>query len=336
MQQFGSTGGPRGPRRRGILGAGLAAALAAPRIALGQPGGYPARPVRVVNAYSPGGPADVVCRIVFARLSQQMGQQFVIENRPGAAGTIAAGVVARAPGDGYTLLYDATAHTVNPAIFGARLPYDTRRDFLPVFLSMHVPNTLLAANSFAPQNVAELIALAKATPAGLDCSTTGVGTGPHISLELFNSLTGARLNHVVYRDMAAAQNDLLSGRVPLQFSNVLAAVPHLQAHTARVLAQCGPGPVAALPGVPSMSDTVPGFETYEWNGIFAPAHTPAEIVRRLNLGLNEAIRDPVTIQRLTEIGASTHANTPEEFAAFLDQQFALHARVVREAHITID
>jgi len=150
------------PGRRCALAAGssLVAASIAPCLALGQGEAYPVRPVRVINAYSPGGPADIVCRIVFGGLSQQLGQHFVVENRPGAAGTIAAAAAARAAPDGYTLLYDATAHSVNPALFGARLPYDTRRDLVPVFLSMVVPNTLLAANGSPARTVPEQIAMA--------------------------------------------------------------------------------------------------------------------------------------------------------------------------------
>ena len=328
----------RAPVGRRSLLLGAAGGLAMPALAAGQGGGsaYPARAVRVVNAYSPGGTADVVCRIVFARLSERLGQPFTVENRPGAAGTIAAQTVARAPGDGYTLLYDATAHSVNPSLFGARLPYDTRRDLLPVFLSMVTPNTLMCHPAFEARTVAELIALAKARPGVLDCASTGIGTVQHVSLELLNHMAGVRINHIVYREIAAARNDLTSGRVPLQFSNVPSTLPLLQAGQVRCLAHCGPGPIAVLPGVPAMAETLPGFETWEWNGVFAPAGTPAEIVARLNAELNAAVRDAAVQERLTGLGALTRPNTVEEFTEFRERQIAFFARMVETANIRID
>ena len=176
--------------RRAVL-LGAATALALPRLARAQQA-YPARGVRVINAYSPGGTADVVCRVFCARLSERLGQPFTVENRPGAAGTIAAQAVARAPADGYTLLYDATAHSVNPSLFGNRLPYDTQTDLLPVFLTMVTPNTFVCRQDFEAKTVPELIALAKAKPGQLDCATTGVGTVQHVSIELLNHMAGTR------------------------------------------------------------------------------------------------------------------------------------------------
>jgi len=321
------------PQRRQVLV--LAGGLLAPRILRAQ-GDYPARTVRVINAYSPGGTADVVSRIILGGLSARMGQQFVIENRPGAAGTVAAQAVARATPDGYTLLYDATAHSVNPSLFGSRLSYDTRKDLLPVFLTMVAPTTLHANNAFEAKTVPELIALAKARPGKLDCSSTGIGTVQHVSLELLNHMAGIRINHVVYREAGAAKNDLLSGRVPLQFSNVPASVPILAAREALVMAHCGLKPLDVLPGVPAMADTLPGFETYEWNGIFAPAGTPRDIIERLNTELNATIREPAVAERLHTLGALTRANTPDDFASFREQQIEFFANMVRVANIRID
>ncbi len=321
------------PRRRQLL-AFAGGLLAAPGILRAE--SYPARAVRVINAYSPGGTADVVSRIVLGGLSARMGQQFVVENRPGAAGTVAAQAVARATPDGYTLLYDATAHSVNPSLFGARLSYDTRKDLLPVFLTMVAPTTLHANNDFPAKTVPELIALAKANPGKFDCSSTGIGTVQHVSLELFNHMAGTRINHVVYREAGAARNDLLSGRVPLQFSNVPASVPVFASKSALVMAHCGLQPLDVLPGVPAMADTLPGFETYEWNGIFAPAGAPREIMLKLNTELNATIRDAAIAERLNTLGALTRANTLEEFAAFREQQIEFFTGMVRMANIRID
>ncbi|MBK1660815.1 Bug family tripartite tricarboxylate transporter substrate binding protein, partial [Paracraurococcus ruber] len=305
------------------------------RPALAQ-GRYPNRSVRVVNAYSPGGTADVVCRIVFGALAERMGQGFAVENRPGAAGTLAAQAVARATGDGYTLLYDATAHSVNPSLFGARLPYDTRRELLPIFLTMVTPNTLMRWPQFEAKTVPELIDLAKRMPGKLDCSSTGIGTVQHVSLELFNMLAGVKINHIVYREIAASRNDLTTGRVPLQFSNVPSTLPLTQGNQAVCLAHCGPRPIEVLPGVPAMAEFLPGFETWEWNGVFAPAGTPREILQQLNAELNAVVRDPAVLAKLTGLGALTRANTLDEFAAFREQQIAFFADMVKKADIRID
>lgn len=325
-----------GPRRRSILvAAGLGATLAAPGILHAQ-GGFPTRPVRVVCAYGAGGTADVVSRILCAWMSQRTGQQFLVENRSGAAGTIAASAVVNAPADGYTLLYDATAHSVNPSLFGARLPYNTERDLLPVFLSMVAPNTVNVNNAFEARTVREMIAVARAAPNGLDAGTTGIGSAQHISIELFNHMAGVRLNHVVYRDTPAVKNDLLGGRIALHFSNVPGSVPVIQQGDARVLCHSGLAPIDVLPGIEAIADTLPGYETYEWNGFFAPAGTPAEVVRGLNAMLNEAIQAPVVADRLRVLGALTRANTPEECGNFRREQIVLHARVVREANIRVN
>ncbi|MDO9707804.1 Bug family tripartite tricarboxylate transporter substrate binding protein [Paracraurococcus lichenis] len=313
--------------RRRVLLAGLLAAPAARA---------QAKPVRVVNAYGAGGTADVVCRLLFGRLSERTGQTYVVENRPGAAGSIAASLVARAPPDGSTLLYDATAHSVNPALFGPKLPYDTRRDFLPVYLSLVTPNTILGSHHFAPATVRDLIAAARAAPGTIDAGTTGIGSAQHITLALFNEMAGVQINHVVYRDSPAARNDLVTGRIQLQFSNTPGTVPHLRAGTARVIAHSGREPVPVLPGVEAIAATLPGFETYEWNGVFLPAGTPETINRSLNAALNEAAADPPVAETLAALGAIARPNTPEEFAAFLEEQFALHARVVRDAKIRVD
>ena len=325
---------PSRPRRRSLL-AVTGAGLLTPAVLRAQ-GRYPNHAVRVVNAYSPGGTADVVCRILFAALGEHMGQAFTVENRPGAAGTLAAQAIARAPADGYNLLYDATAHSVNPSLFGSRLPYDTRKELLPVFLAMLTPNTLMRWPGFEAKTVPELIALARVNPGRIDCSSTGIGTVQHVSLELFNQLAGVRINHIVYKEIAASRNDLTTGRVPLQFSNVPSTLPLTQANQAVCLAHCGPSPIGVLPGIPAMAEYLPSFETWEWNGVFAPAGTPAELLQQLNAGLNAVVRDPTVVAKLTGLGALTRANTIDDFAAFREQQIAFFADMVKRANIRID
>ncbi len=319
-------------RRRALLGA--AAMLAAPATLRAQ--AYPSRPVRVVNAYSPGGTADVVCRILCAGISARTGQTFNVDNKPGAAGTIAAQIVARAAPDGYTVLYDATAHSVNPSLFGAKLPYDTRRDLLPVFLAMQTPNTLMRNAKFEAKTVPELIALAKSKPGGLDCASTGIGTVQHVSLELLNQKAGIKINHVPYKEMGSLRNDLFAGRISLQFSNVPGTVAVRSASEVTCMAHTGPQPIEVLPGISAISEILPGFVTYEWNGVFAPAGTDPGLIAKLNTEFNEVIKDAAATQRLAEIGALTKANTVAEFAAFREQQIEFFAEMVKSADIRIE
>ena len=318
-------------RRRALIAAGFAA----PSMTRAQ-GGWPARPLRVICAYGAGGAADTVSRILFARLAERTGWTITIENRPGAAGTVAAGAVARAAPDGYTFLYDATAFSVNPSLFGARLPYDWQRDFSPVFLSMQAPNTILSNNDFAPRTVRQLIDAAKAAPGQIDGGSSGIGSAQHITLALFNSMADVRINHVVYREAAATRTDLLGGRIQLQFSNVPNSVSVRRSGAARILGQSAPARVAVMPEVEAIAETLPGFETWEWNGVFAPTGTPPEIIARLNAELNATIAEAAVIERLEGLGVSAPRNSVEEFSSFLSGQVALHTRVVREADIRIE
>jgi len=318
--------------RRTVVAA--AAALAAPAIARAQ--AYPARPVRVVNAYSPGGTADVISRILCAALTDKLGQSFTVDNKPGAAGTIAAQIVARAPADGYTLLYDATAQSVNPSLFAGKLPYDTRKDLLPIFLSLQTPNTLMRNAAFEAKTVSELIALAKSKPSGLDCASTGVGTVQHVSLELLNQRAGIKINHVPYKEAGAARNDLFAGRIPLQFGNVPGTVGMRSAKEVNCMAHTGPKPIEVLPGVPGIAETLPGFETWEWNGVFAPAGTDPGLITKLNADMNSVFQQPATATRLAELGALAPANTVAEFAAFREKQIAFFAEMVKAANIRIE
>ena len=318
--------------RRTMLGATLG--LAAPAILRAET--YPARPVRVVNAYSPGGTADVICRVLCQAVSDKLGQSFAVDNKPGAAGTVAAQIVARAPADGYTLLYDATAHSVNPSLFAGKLPYDTMRDFMPVFLSLQTPNTLMRNAQFEARTIPELIALAKSKPGGLDCATTGVGTVQHVTLELLNERAGIKINHVPYKEMGSVRNDLFAGRVPLQFSNVPASVALKSAKEVTCMAHCGPQPIAVLPGVPGIAEVLPGFETWEWNGVFAPAGTDPALVTRLNAEMNAAFQLAPVAARLAELGALWHPNTVAEFATFREGQVAFFTEMVKSANIRIE
>ncbi|HYZ34436.1 MAG TPA: tripartite tricarboxylate transporter substrate binding protein [Crenalkalicoccus sp.] len=314
---------------------GLLAAATALRAGGAGAAGWPDHAVRVVVPYSPGGGADTVARILFGKLGELLSASFVIENRGGGAGTIGAAVAAQAPPDGYTLLHDATAFSVNPTLF-ERLPYDSARDFRPVFLAALVPNLLLVHPSVPVGTVAEVIALAKATPGGLDWASSGNGTVQHMALELFARAAEIRLNHIPYRGGGPALADLIAGNVKFFFSNASSSTGHVQAGRVRAIAHTGAGRLRAFPELPPVSDTLPGFEAYEWNGVFTPAGAPDAVVERLSRALNQAIADPGVAERLAGLNVETRPNTPAEFAAYVAAETAKWGRVVREAGIRPD
>src|SRR5262245_4938558 len=258
--------------------------------------------------------------------------QFVIDNRGGAGGTIAAAAVAKAERDGYTIMYDATAHSVNPSLY-ANLPYDTVKDFQPVFLGAIITNLMLANKSVEAQSVGD--ALAKATPGGLDWASSGNGTVQHLALEMFRHRAGIKLNHIPYRGGGPALNDLIGGQVKFFFSNAAASIGHVQAGTIKCLAHTGRGRLAALPDVPALAETLTGFEAYEWQGLFVPAGTPAEIVQKLNAGLNAVLRQPDHIERIKQLNVESRENTPEEFRAFVAAETEKWCNVVHEANIRL-
>jgi tripartite-type tricarboxylate transporter receptor subunit TctC len=289
----------------------------------------------VIVPYPPGGTADAAARIFFAPVSQRLGQPFVIENRAGATGTIGAAAVAQAAPDGQTVLYDATGLSVTPALL-PRLPFSPMRDFVPVFQAVRVPQLLLVHPSSKAKDVAGLIALAKATRGGLDAGSAGNGSVQHLVLELFARTAGIPVNHVPYRGGAPALNDLIAGQLQLYFGNVNVSAPFVRDGALRALAHTGRGRLAALPDVPPLSDTLPGFETYEWNGVFLRSGTPQPIVARLNEALNAALAEPEVAEKLRTADLQASPNTPEQFAAFFREQSEKWQRFVREADIKLD
>ena len=320
-------------RRRLLTGA--AVALAAPLLArTASAQAWPARPVRVIIPYPAGGGADTTGRILFARLGEAWGQQFVIDNRGGAGGTIAEAIAAKADPDGYTVLYDATAFSINPFLY-SKLSFDYGKDFQPVILTTLVPNILVLNKDVPAKTVADVIALAKAAPDGLDFASSGNGTVQHLSLEMFQHMTGTRINHIPYRDGGPALNDVMGGQVKFFFSNGSASVGLVQAGSVKGIAHTGKGRLATLPDLPPVSDTIPGFEAYEWNGVFVPTGTPAEIVQKLNAGMNAMMKDPVVTDRLDKLNISYRQNTPDEFRAFVASEMERWGRIVKEANIKL-
>ena len=319
------------PTRRTVV-AGLAAApFATPALAQSA---YPNRPVRVMVPYPPAGGADTTARIIYAKLSQILGQQFVIENRGGAGGTIGEAVIAKADPDGYFILHDATAFSVNAALY-PNLPFDYGKDFGPVALISLVPNILVVTPSLPINSVAELIAYAKAQPGGIEMASSGNGTLQHLSLEMFRFMTGTKVNHVPYRGGGVALTDVMSGQVKFFFSNGSSVVGLIKGGKVKAIAHTGKGRLASLPDIPPVSDTIPGFEAYEWNGLFVPHGTPADIVKKLNAAVNEALASAEVKERFAQLNVDSRATTPEEFRAFVKEQTERWSKVVKDANIKL-
>lgn len=296
---------------------------------------WPNRPVQVMVPYPPAGGADTTARILYAKLGTTLGQQFVVENRGGAGGTIGEAVVAKAAPDGYTILHDATAYSVNGALY-SHLPFDYSKSFDPVALVSLVPNILVVTPSVPVKTLADVIAYAKAQPDGIDMASSGNGTLQHLSLEMFRNMTGVKVNHVPYRGGGSALTDVIAGQVKFFFSNGSSVVGLIQSGQLKAIAHTGKGRLKSLPDVPPVSDTLPGFEAYEWNGVFVPHGTPPDIVHKLNGAINDAIASPEVKQRFEQLNIDSHPTTPAEFADFIKDQTERWSKVVKDAHIKLD
>src|SRR6185312_2105632 len=296
---------------------------------------WPNRPVQVMVPYPPAGGADTTARILYAKLGTILGQQFVVENRGGAGGTIGEAVVAKAAPDGYTILHDATAYSVNGALY-SHLPFDYNKSFDPVALVSLVPNILVVTPSVPVKTLADVIAYAKAQPDGIDMASSGNGTLQHLSLEMFRNMTGVKVNHVPYRGGGNALTDVIAGQVKFFFANGSSAVGLIQGGKLKAIAHTGKGRLKSLPDIPPVSDTLPGFEAYEWNGVFVPRGTPPDIVHKLNGAINDAIASPEVKQRFEQLNIDSHPTTPAEFADFIKDQTERWSKVVKDAHIKLD
>jgi tripartite-type tricarboxylate transporter receptor subunit TctC len=295
---------------------------------------WPTRPVHVMVPYPPAGGADTTARILYAKIGAGLGQTFPVENRGGAGGTIGEAIIAKAAPDGYTVLHDATAFSVNGALY-PHLPFDYQKDFDPVGLVSLVPNILVITPSLPINTVADVIAYAKAQPSGIDMASSGNGTLQHLCLELFKRQAGIKVNHVPYRGGGLAVTDVMSGQVKFFFSNGSSVVGLIQSGKLKAIAHTGRGRLASLPDIPPISETLPGFEAFEWNGIFVPHGTPKDIVTKLNAALNTALTSPQVADRFKQLNIETRQNTPEEFASFVAEQTKLWGGIVKEANIKL-
>jgi tripartite-type tricarboxylate transporter receptor subunit TctC len=295
---------------------------------------WPTRPVSVMVPYPPAGGADTTARILYAKVGNMLGQQFVIENRGGAGGTIGEALVAKASPDGYSILHDATAFSVNGGLYSS-LPFDYIRDFDPVALVSLVPNILVVTPSLPVKTMADVIAYAKAQPGGIDIASSGNGTLQHLSLELFRFMTGVKVTHVPYRGGGPAVNDVIAGQIKFYFANGSAVVGMIQSGQLKAIAHTGKGRLKSLPDIPPMSDTLPGFEAFEWNGVFVPHGTPQPIVTALNGAINQAIVSPEVKDRFDNLNIESRPTTPDEFKAFINDQMERWGKVVKEANIKL-
>lgn len=322
--------------RRGALAAG-AALLAAPfgrAFAAGDIAG--GKPISLVVTYPPGGGADVMARLVAPRLADALGQTVIVDNKPGASGTIAAAQVARATPDGATLLLDASSFAVNPALFD-KLPYDSATAFAPLGVLALFPNVLVCTASFEAKTLADVLRLARAKPGELAYASSGNGSAQHLAGAQFEAMAHVQLAHIPYRGGGPALNDVMGGQVPLFFANVASSLGHIQSGRLRPLAVTSKLRSRVLPDVPSMDEAgLKGYEVLEWNPVLAPAGVPAPVRAKLAAALRKAMTDPEVLARVRALGGEAFGGGEAEAGAFLKAQQALWGRVVRERHITRD
>jgi tripartite-type tricarboxylate transporter receptor subunit TctC len=294
---------------------------------------YPSRPIRYIVPQAPGGSSDTLARVLTQRVAEALGQQIVIDNRPGATGIIGTEVAARANPDGYTLLQVATSYATNPAM-QAKLPYDTLRDFAAISLLSQQPNVFLVHPSLPVRNVKELIAYAKSKPGQLNYASSGTGGSQHLAGELLKSMAGVDMTHVPYKGSPPALVDVIAGRVPLMSSTMPPALPHIKSGKVRAIAVTSARRSPALPEVPTVAESgLPGYEAIAWQGLVAPAGTPKPVVSRLNAEFVKALKQPDVIAKLNEQGFETVASTPEWFAQYTRTEIAKWSKVIKAAGI---
>jgi tripartite-type tricarboxylate transporter receptor subunit TctC len=296
---------------------------------------FPERPITLVVPYAPGGAADAVARVVATRMGVKLGTSVVVDNKAGASGTIGASFVAKAPADGYTMLYDATPHSINPHLF-PKMPYASTA-LQPLSLVMLAPNVLVVKADAPVKNVGELIANAKAQPGKINFASGGSGTVQRLAAELFRQQLGLDMVHVPYKSGGPAITDVMGGQVDFMFGTVAATYPHVSGGKLRALAVSAPERSKRLPEVPTVAEAaIPGYEAFEWNGVFLPAGTPEPVAAKLQKALQDVLKEDEVQQRLADMGAQPIGSSPAEFAAFLKKEDAKWGEVVRKGSIKLD
>ena len=324
----------------------LAAALAtaAATSALAQPPAssmpgqaYPAKPIRIIVPFAPGGNVDITARLVAPALAEALGQPVVVENKPGAGGTIGADMVAKSPPDGYTLLMGSNStFSVAPSLY-PKNPYNPLRDFAPIIMIASAPFVLVTNPGVPAKDARELVALAKSTPGKLTMSSAGTGSSNHLVGELFQEISGARFTHIPYKGSGQALTDLMGGQVNLHFDQITSAASHIQAGKLRALMVTARERVAMLPDVPTAAEAgYASFEATNVTGLIAPAGTPREIVDKLNAATQKVISQPAIRTRFAEIGAETTGGTPEQFANYIRDDLSKWTRIVKDANVKVE
>jgi tripartite-type tricarboxylate transporter receptor subunit TctC len=324
---------PGGMRRR--LAVALICALIAGSGAARAADDYPNHAVRWLVGYPPGGSTDICARLIGQYLAQKLGQQFIIENKPGAGNNLATEIAAHAPPDGYTVFLVNPANTINASLY-KNLSFDFIRDMAPVAGFIRVPNVMEVNPAVPAKTVAEFIAYAKSNPGKINMASSGVGTSVHLSGALFMMMTGVNLVHVPYRGAAPALTDMLAGHVQVMFDNLPSSIAHIQAGRLRALAVTTATRAAALPNVPTVADTVPGYEASAFFGMAVPKGTPRPIIDKLNRTINQALADPALQARLAELGGTNIAGTPEDFGKIVVDETNKWTKVVKATGATAE
>ena len=332
---FGCVSGSRRRLTRGCIGAGLA--LAGMLVALPQADAqdYPSRPVKIIVPFPAGGTADVMPRVIGEWLSRKWGQPVVVENRTGAAGNIGAEAVAKAEPDGYTLLSAPPPPLVINQNLYPKLGFDPS-EFVPIVIMGRVPNALVVNPKLPLNSVAEVITYAKANPGKLTSATQGNGTTSHLTSELFQMMADVKFQHVPYRGSAPALTDLVAGSVDLMFDNLGVSLPLVKGGQLKLLGVATPKRMASLPDVPTIAETLPGFESAAWFAIVAPPKTPQAVVDKINADVNEALRQSDIVQRLTQLSAEPIGGTPQATAAYMREEIERWHKVIKAANVKLD
>lgn len=299
-------------------------------------GAYPSKPITLVVTYPPGGGADAMARLIAPKMGEALGQSIVIENKPGAGGQIGAAAVAKASPDGYTLMLDASSFAVNPSLY-PKLPYDSLKAFQPIGVVALFPNVVLVNANFQARNIAELTAAARKSKDAVSYASSGNGSAQHLAGALFESAAKVDMVHVPYKGGGPALNDVIGGQVPLFFGNLASTLQHVQSGKLKALAVTSGKRSAILPDVPTLNESgLKGTEIYEWNAVFAPAHTPDAVMKKLAAAFQQAMDSPEVKARVAQLGGELQKSSPEQARTFIEQQIHLWGRVIKERNITTE
>jgi len=297
---------------------------------------YPSRPIKLIVPFPSGGATDIVSRVVAQQLGTELGQTVIVDNKAGAAGVIGAEAAARAVPDGYTLvLTTSSTHTIGP-LLNPKIPYSATKDFTPIIYLAASPQVVIVPLSSPAKTMQELIDYTRKNPGKLNFGSAGIGGIPHLSTERYLAMTGLQMTHVPYKGTALAMPDLMAGRLDMMFDSISAALPHIKDGKVRALAVTSPKPTAAAPDIPLLSQSVPGYESLTWFGVFGPAGLPAPIVSKLNAALNKILTQSTLLEQLSKLGFDAGGGSPTDFANKLRDETAMWKKVIEDGKITLE